>query len=98
MASLARSIVIGPLSRSSLLPKSTSSNSSICAQCRRTFTTGSALQSGHNKWSKIKHDKAAADAKKTAIRTTFTKHITLYSKRAFIHIHIHRSCPSSTAG
>lgn len=88
MASLARSIVIGPLSRSS----SKSTSSSICAQCRRTFVSSPALQSGHNKWSKIKHEKAAADAKKNAARTVFTKNITLYSKRAF-----HRSsrCPSA---
>ncbi|KAK1780979.1 transcriptional regulator-domain-containing protein [Copromyces sp. CBS 386.78] len=77
MASLTRSIVIGPLSRSSL-PKSTSS--SICAQCRRTFIASPALQSGHNKWSKIKHEKAADDAKKSAVRTAFTKNITLISK------------------
>jgi transcriptional/translational regulatory protein YebC/TACO1 len=40
-----------------------------------------ALRSGHNKWSKIRHDKAANDAKKNAARTIFTKNIALYSKR-----------------
>lgn len=51
-----------------------------CPQCSRTLTSGSSLLSGHNKWSKIKHDKAAADAKKNAVRTQFTKFLTLYSR------------------
>ncbi|KAI0103087.1 YebC-like protein [Hypoxylon sp. NC0597] len=52
----------------------------ICAQCRRSFTSNSVLRSGHNRWSKIRHEKGAADAKKNALRSTFSKHLTLYSK------------------
>lgn len=55
--------------------------SSICAQCRRSFTSDVARYSGHNRWSKIKHEKGAADKKKNAQRTTFANHLTLYSKR-----------------
>lgn len=72
MASLARSL--GPLTRPA-------KSSSICAQCRRAFVSSPGLLSGHNKWSKIRHDKAANDAKKNATRTVFAKNITLYSKR-----------------
>ncbi|KAH6636414.1 transcriptional regulator TACO1-like protein [Chaetomium tenue] len=64
---------LAPLTRSAI-------PSSICAQCRRTFVSSPALKSGHNKWSKIRHDKAANDAKKNATRTIFAKNITLYSK------------------
>ncbi|KAL2017137.1 hypothetical protein VTK56DRAFT_2559 [Thermocarpiscus australiensis] len=53
---------------------------SLCTQCRRAFVSGPILQAGHNKWSKIRHDKAANDAKKNAARTIFTKNIALYSK------------------
>ncbi|KAL1882024.1 hypothetical protein VTK73DRAFT_3006 [Phialemonium thermophilum] len=53
----------------------------ICSQCSlRMFASSSVLLSGHNKWSKIRHDKAAADAKKNAVRNQFTKTITLYSR------------------
>lgn len=55
--------------------------SSVCAQCRRSFVSSPVLPSGHNKWSKIRHDKAANDAKKGRARTFFTQNITLYSKR-----------------
>jgi hypothetical protein len=72
MASLARTFA--PLARRP-------ATASVCAQCRRTFVSSPTLQSGHNKWSKIKHDKAANDAKKNATRTIFTKNIALYSKR-----------------
>ncbi|KAI0537345.1 duf28 domain-containing protein [Xylaria digitata] len=54
--------------------------STICAQCRRSFTANAVLSSGHNKWSKIKHDKAAADKKKNAARSTFARQLTMYSK------------------
>jgi hypothetical protein len=72
MASLARTLI--PLTRPARPP-------SICAQCRRSFVSTPVIQSGHNKWSKIRHDKAANDAKKNAARTIFAKNITLYSKR-----------------
>ncbi|KAK3333611.1 transcriptional regulator TACO1-like protein [Cercophora scortea] len=69
------------LSRWSPLLRLPSTPTSICAECRRrTFLSIAPLQSGHNKWSKIKHEKAAADAKKNVQRSFFTKHITLYSK------------------
>jgi hypothetical protein len=54
----------------------------LCAQCRRSFFSGPALQSGHNKWSKIKHDKAVKDNQKAKARSELAKLITLYSKRA----------------
>ncbi|KAI2601899.1 YebC-like protein [Hypoxylon sp. NC1633] len=60
--------------------RSTTISPVVCAQCRRSFASSFALRSGHNRWSKIKHEKGAADAKKTAQRTTFAKHLTLYSK------------------
>ncbi|KAK4192020.1 transcriptional regulator TACO1-like protein [Podospora australis] len=53
---------------------------SLCAQCLRTFTTTSTLQSGHNKWSKIKHDKAAADAKKMVVRVHHSRQIAFHCK------------------
>ncbi|KAL2136114.1 hypothetical protein VTI74DRAFT_5337 [Chaetomium olivicolor] len=71
MASLTRTFT--PLTRRA-------NSSSICAQCRRAFVSSPVLQSGHNKWSKIRHDKAANDAKKNAARTIFAKNIALYSK------------------
>ncbi|KAK0621163.1 transcriptional regulator TACO1-like protein [Bombardia bombarda] len=52
----------------------------ICAQCRRSFGSTPFLESGHNKWSKIKHEKAAADKKKTMMRTGFSEEIALHSK------------------
>ncbi|KAI0105533.1 duf28 domain-containing protein [Nemania sp. FL0031] len=52
----------------------------ICAQCRRSFAASAFVSSGHNKWSKIKHDKAAADKKKNTQRTGFAKNLTISSK------------------
>ncbi|KAG8161619.1 hypothetical protein KVR01_008606 [Diaporthe batatas] len=54
--------------------------SRICPQCCRAFSTTPISQSGHNKWSKIKHTKGRADQKKTSERTIFVQAITLYSK------------------
>ncbi|KAL2156265.1 hypothetical protein VTH82DRAFT_1010 [Thermothelomyces myriococcoides] len=71
MASLFRPLISSP--RPAKLP-------SICTQCRRAFVSSPILQAGHNKWSKIRHDKAANDRKKNAARTLFCKNITLYSK------------------
>ncbi|CAK7567705.1 MAG: hypothetical protein SEPTF4163_005673 [Sporothrix epigloea] len=51
-----------------------------CAQCRRNLATTAVAASGHNRWSKIRHEKGAADLKKTALRTGFTKNLTLYSQ------------------
>lgn len=71
MAFLARALA--PLTRPATAP--------VCAQCRRAFVSSPVLQAGHNKWSKIRHDKAVNDAKKNAARTVFAKNIALYSKR-----------------
>ncbi|KAI1169976.1 duf28 domain-containing protein [Nemania sp. FL0916] len=57
-----------------------STRSTLCAQCQRSFVASAVVSSGHNKWSKIKHEKAAADKKKTAIRNTFSKQLTMYSR------------------
>lgn len=46
----------------------------------RTFTTSMCCSSGHNKWSKIKHDKGRKDAAKTTLRTQHVQAITLYSR------------------
>ncbi|KAK0623081.1 transcriptional regulator TACO1-like protein [Immersiella caudata] len=53
---------------------------SLCAQCRRPFFSGRTQQSGHNKWSKIRHDKAVKDGQKAKVRSELAKLITLYSK------------------
>lgn len=47
---------------------------------RRSFSTTPAQLSGHNKWSKIKHDKGRADAKKSAQRGLLTKDIQLATR------------------
>ncbi|KAK4505400.1 hypothetical protein PRZ48_003363 [Zasmidium cellare] len=53
----------------------------ICQRCRiRSFTTSIPLQSGHNRWSKIKHDKAKADAGKNRQRSIFAQEIATASK------------------
>jgi hypothetical protein len=51
----------------------------VCTQCF-LFSTSSAVRSGHNRWSKIKHDKGNADAKKTAQRSALAKEISDASK------------------
>ena len=61
----------------------------VCSRCL-LFSTSSLLQSGHSRWSKIKHDKGAVDAKKNAKRTAFAHELTLASKRT--------SIPPSTLG
>ena len=55
-----------------------------CAQCRRSLATTPTVASGHNRWSKIRHEKGAADLKKTALRTGFTKNLTLYSQCKYL--------------
>ena len=52
----------------------------ISARCVQ-FSTTSTAQSGHNRWSKIKHDKGSADAKKNLQRSVFAREITLASRR-----------------
>ena len=51
-----------------------------CSRCLQ-FSTTSIAQSGHNRWSKIKHDKGAVDAKKNVQRSALSKEIALASKR-----------------
>ncbi|KAL1838081.1 hypothetical protein VTJ49DRAFT_3073 [Mycothermus thermophilus] len=74
MTSLSRSLA--PLIRAR--PATTSP--SLCAQCRRSFGSSPVLPAGHNKWSKIRHDKAANDRKKAQTRNPLLKSLTLYSK------------------
>ncbi|KAL2263737.1 hypothetical protein VTK26DRAFT_5381 [Humicola hyalothermophila] len=52
----------------------------VCAQCRRAFVSAPALQAGHNKWSKIKHDKAVNDRRRSAARNVIAENIVLASK------------------
>lgn len=54
----------------------------FCCQCLRPLSTTPAVLSGHNKWSKIKHKKGAADAQKNNMRSQHSKTIALYSRRA----------------
>ncbi|KAK5172629.1 uncharacterized protein LTR77_002749 [Saxophila tyrrhenica] len=49
-------------------------------QHSRPFTAFAPLQSGHNRWSKIKHDKGVADARKNRQRSAFAQEITTASK------------------
>ena len=51
----------------------------ICSRCM-PFSTTSAAQSGHSRWSKIKHDKGAVDAKKNVQRSVYAREIALCSK------------------
>ncbi|PQE09458.1 duf28 domain-containing protein [Rutstroemia sp. NJR-2017a BVV2] len=66
-----------PMSRSlrPFLPRA----GSICPRCLQ-FSTTSIIASGHNRWSKIKHDKGAVDAKKTALRSVLAHEIAQASK------------------
>ncbi|GKT87891.1 DUF28 domain-containing protein [Colletotrichum tofieldiae] len=52
----------------------------FCHQCLRPLSTTPAARSGHNKWSKIKHKKGAADAQKNSMRSQHSKTIALYSR------------------
>ncbi|KAF7526060.1 hypothetical protein G7054_g10873 [Neopestalotiopsis clavispora] len=54
--------------------------STLCSSCCRAFNSTPIAYSGHNRWSKIKHEKGAADKKKTAERNLFAKNLKLYSK------------------
>lgn len=56
------------------------STAQLCRQCRRSFASTAQAYSGHNKWSKIKHTKGAEDAKKNAMRSQFSKTLTMYSR------------------
>ncbi|KAI1000791.1 hypothetical protein K3495_g7408 [Podosphaera aphanis] len=47
---------------------------------RAVFSASAVSLSGHNRWSKIKHDKGAADAKKNKVRSSIAQELTLTSK------------------
>lgn len=70
----------GVVSITGRLRPSLSRSEYICLRCA-SFSMTDAVQSGHNRWSKIKHDKGAADMKKNAQRSQFSKDIYLASKR-----------------
>ncbi|KAK1991972.1 YebC-like protein [Colletotrichum falcatum] len=53
---------------------------SLCRRCLRPLSTTAAAPSGHNKWSKIRHKKGAADAQKNNMRSQHSKTIALYSR------------------
>lgn len=46
----------------------------------RSFTASRSANSGHNRWSKIKHDKGAADARKSKERTKLAYEVFIASK------------------
>lgn len=54
----------------------------ICSKSTN-FSTTSVVSSGHNRWSKIKHDKGAVDAKKTKARSIIAHDIALAVKCVF---------------
>ncbi|CAK1361768.1 putative transcriptional regulatory protein [Cercospora beticola] len=55
--------------------------SSLRSPCYvRSFTASSLQSSGHNRWSKIQHDKAKVDARKNKQRSIFAAEIALASK------------------
>lgn len=56
---------------------------SICPRClhpSRPFTTTLPSPSGHNRWSKIKHDKAKTDASKNRQRSLFSQELATLSR------------------
>ncbi|OIW33340.1 YebC-like protein [Coniochaeta ligniaria NRRL 30616] len=62
------------------LPVRKPTTRSLQCQCLRSFTASSVQLSGHNKWSKIKHEKGAADKKRSQLHGSIAKLLTLYSK------------------
>ncbi|KAK5137025.1 hypothetical protein LTR08_001034 [Meristemomyces frigidus] len=54
--------------------------SPICPSCIRALSTTAPTLSGHNRWSKIKHDKGRADALKNRQRSIFAQEIATCSK------------------
>ncbi|KAK8212662.1 transcriptional regulator TACO1-like protein [Phyllosticta capitalensis] len=63
-----------------LLLRSFSASSNVCRTCQRGLAMSSRLQSGHNKWSTIKHDKAKKDAQMTKQRSSNSHAISLAVK------------------
>lgn len=68
-------------SRGIILFRSIPRSSTTYQQCRvRAFSATSVQLSGHNRWSKIKHDKGKADAYKNRQRSIFAQEIATASK------------------
>ncbi|OCK91348.1 YebC-like protein [Cenococcum geophilum 1.58] len=65
-----------------LLARTRFSDPYTCSACRRCrfLSTPASLQSGHNKWSTIKHDKGKNDAAKNKQRSIFSHEISTASK------------------
>ncbi|KAK7936616.1 transcriptional regulatory protein [Apiospora aurea] len=63
-----------------LPPPRAAAASSSSPNAPRPFSTTPARLSGHNKWSKIKHDKGRLDAKKSAQRGLLSKDIALATR------------------
>lgn len=65
-----------------LLVRTRFSDPYTCSACRRCrfLSTSASLQSGHNKWSTIKHDKGKNDAAKNKQRSIFSHEISTASK------------------
>jgi transcriptional/translational regulatory protein YebC/TACO1 len=63
-----------------MLRASQASRAYVCAQCRH-FSVLPVLRSGHNRWSKIRHDKGAKDASKNKQRSQFAQEIAAASRR-----------------
>lgn len=78
-------VIVMPPSRGKLLIAGNSANlitpstPYICPQCRLLSTTTPFL-SGHNRWSKIKHDKGRVDAAKNRARSIFSSEIATASR------------------
>lgn len=53
------------------------------SQCR-SFSSRTCLNSGHNRWSKIKHDKGKNDAAKSKERTSLTLAVIRASKGMWV--------------
>ena len=69
-----------PTSRGLQLLRRVNASSYVCSSCSR-FTTSAVAQSGHNRWSKIKHDKAGVDKKKNLERSQLARDIMQASRR-----------------
>ncbi|KAB5570038.1 YebC-like protein [Coniochaeta sp. 2T2.1] len=80
MASAVRRL--SPVLRQLPIRKPTTASRPLQCQCLllRSFTTSSQQLSGHNKWSKIRHEKGAADKKRSQLHGAMAKLLTLYSK------------------
>ncbi|MCJ1376290.1 hypothetical protein MMC20_007532 [Loxospora ochrophaea] len=61
-------------------PARVTRNQEVLIRSGRCFGSAPVLSSGHNRWSKIKHDKFKSDAAKTKQRSTVAKEITQASR------------------